>query len=150
VGGWISLRAIVIDPDIHVEVIWAGVLGSYEDLCVHWFNCENWDDETWKFWSETQFGEYGLPGKNEAFWAEASTDTYLSELEGIVQLHHATTEVFMPVALSRVMYEKMLAEGIVVEFFEHPGDDHNISQTFEMAMTRSINIFDIHLKGTGN
>ncbi len=121
-GGWITLRAMVIDPDIRVGVIWAGVLGSYDDLCVHWFNCENWDAATWAFWSETPFAEYGLPGKNEAFWAAASTDTYLSKLEGVVQLHHATTDVVVPVALSQVMYEKMLAEGIVVEFYKYPGE----------------------------
>ena len=70
---------------------------------------------------------------------------YLSELEGVVQLHHATTDVVVPVALSKVMYEKMMAEGIVVEFYEYPGDDHNISQTFEMAMVRSLKFFYIHL-----
>jgi dipeptidyl aminopeptidase/acylaminoacyl peptidase len=149
-GGWISLRAMVIDPDIRVGVIWAGVLGSYDDLCVNWFNCANWDEETWTFWSETPFAEYGLPEENEAFWTAASTDTYLSELQAVVQLHHATTDAAVPVALSQVIYEKMLAEGIVVEFYEYPGDDHNISQTFDLAMTRSLDFFDIHLKGTGN
>ncbi len=54
-GGWISLRAMVIDPDIRVGVIWGGVLGSYDDLCVHWFNCANWDDSTWTFWSRNPF-----------------------------------------------------------------------------------------------
>lgn len=106
-GGWISLRAMIIDPDIRVGVIWAGVLGSYDDLCVYWFNCANWDEETWTFWSQTPFAEYGLPEENEEFWTAASTDTYLSELQGIVQLHHATTDAGVPVELSQVMYEKI-------------------------------------------
>ena len=148
-GGWISLRAMIIDPNIRVGVIWAGVIGSYDDLCVHWFNCENWDAETWSFWSETPFAEYGLPEENEAFWAAASMDTYLPDLEGVVQLHHATTDGVVPVALSRVMYEKMIADGIAVEFYEYPQDDHNISQNFELAIRRTLDFFDIHLKGTG-
>ena len=149
-GGWISLRAMVIDPEIRVGVIWAGVVGSYEDLCVHWFNCENWDDEVWTFWSDTPFAEYGLPQEDEAFWASASTDTYLSELDGAVQLHHAITDTVVPVALSQAMYEEMIAEGIDVEYYEYPGDDHNISQTFDLAMTRTLDFFDIHLKGPEN
>ena len=149
-GGWISMRAMVADPDIRAVVIWGGAIGSYDDLCVHWFNCANWDDATWAFWSETPFAEYGLPGENEAFWAAASTDTYLSELEAVVQLHHATTDTVVPVALSRTMHEKMLAAGVEVEFYEYPGDDHNLSQTFELAMTRSLTFFDLHLKGTGD
>lgn len=146
-GGWITLRAMIVDPDIRVGVIWAGVIGSYNDLCVYWFNCENWDEQTWTFWSETPFAEFGLPSENKPFWEAASMDTYLSELHSPVQLHHAESDTVVPVALSRVMYEKMLALGIEVEFNQYPGDDHNISQTFDLAMKRSLRFFDIHLKG---
>lgn len=149
-GGWISMRAMVTDPDIRAGVIWGGAIGSYDDLCVHWFNCANWDDATWVFWTETPFAEYGLPAENEAFWSAASVDTYLSDLEAAVQLHHATTDAVVPVALSRAMFEKMLAAGIAVELYEYPGDDHNLSQNFNTAMTRSLDFFDLHLKGTGD
>ncbi|HSN77314.1 MAG TPA: alpha/beta fold hydrolase, partial [Anaerolineae bacterium] len=35
-GGWITLRAMVVDPDIQAGVIWGGVVGSYEDLLTGW------------------------------------------------------------------------------------------------------------------
>lgn len=33
----------------------------------------------------------------------------------------------------------------VVELYEYPGDDHNISQNFGVAMDRTIKFFDEHL-----
>lgn len=149
-GGWISIRAMIVDPDIRAGVVWAGVLGSYDDLCVYWFNCANWDDATWAFWQDTPFGEYGLPEENETFWVAASIDEYLSGLDSVMQLHHATTDAAVPVALAQVTYKKMLAAGVMVEYYEYPGDDHNISQNFDLAMTRSLDFFDLYLKGAGN
>jgi uncharacterized protein len=149
-GGWITIRAMSTDADIRVGVIWSGVLGSYEDLCLHWFNCDNWDAETWSYWSETPFAEFGLPSENEAFWDAASMDLYLADFQGAVQLHHAATDASVPVALSQVMFEKMQGEGILAEYYEYPNDDHNLSYNFDLAMERSLNFFDLHLKNTDN
>lgn len=149
-GGWITLRALVVDPDIRAAVIWSGALGSYADLCAYWFNCDNWDDATWAFWMDTPFATFGLPSENAEFWASVSADSYLPEIKGAVQLHHATTDTVVPVALSQIMFEKMADAGVDVEYFEYPGDDHNISQTFDLAMERSLNFFDLHLKGIEN
>ncbi len=35
-GGYLTLRAMVISPDIKVGVIWAGVVASYPDLLTRW------------------------------------------------------------------------------------------------------------------
>ncbi len=35
-GGYLTLRAMVISPDIKAGVIWAGVVGSYSDLLNRW------------------------------------------------------------------------------------------------------------------
>ena len=35
-GGYITLRAMVIDADIKAGVIWAGVVASYPDLVERW------------------------------------------------------------------------------------------------------------------
>jgi len=145
-GGWITMRALASDPDIRAGVIWGGAIGSYDDLCVHWFNCANWDEATWAFWTETPFYEYGLPEENEVFWAAASVDTNLSNLGAAVQLHHSTTDSVVPVGLSRAMYEKMRAASVDVELYEYASDDHNISQNFTTAMSRSLDFFDQHLK----
>jgi uncharacterized protein len=35
-GGYLTLRSMVISPDIKAGVIWAGVVASYPDLLTHW------------------------------------------------------------------------------------------------------------------
>ena len=35
-GGFLTLRAMVMSPDIKAGVIWAGVVGSYPDLINNW------------------------------------------------------------------------------------------------------------------
>src|SRR5690606_38600085 len=35
-GGYITLRSMVVDPDIKAGVIWAGVVANYPDLLTRW------------------------------------------------------------------------------------------------------------------
>lgn len=36
-GGNITLRSLVISPDIKAAVIWGGVVGTYDDLMNNWY-----------------------------------------------------------------------------------------------------------------
>ena len=52
----------------------------------------------------------------------------------------------MPVQYSDVLADQIEAVGGVVEYFRYPGDNHNISANFGVAMARSIAFFDAYLK----
>lgn len=52
----------------------------------------------------------------------------------------------MPVGTSQGLYEQMLAAGMPVEYYTYEGDDHDITSFFTMAMNRTIEFFDTHLK----
>ena len=41
IGGYITLRAMVTDPDIKAGVIWAGVVANYPDLLTRWRRSNN-------------------------------------------------------------------------------------------------------------
>ena len=146
-GGWITMKAMITDSSIRAGVLWAGVTGSYDDLCVYWFNCENWDDATWAFWVNTPYGEYGLPQEDPVFWEPTSMNNYLSKIEGVVQLHHAPSDAVVPIELSRLTYERLVTAGVTAEIYEYPGDNHNLAQNFDQAMARSLAFFDLYLKG---
>ena len=45
------------------------------------------------------------------------------------------------------LYEQIQAAGGTVEFYEYPGDDHNLSNYFSLAMRRSLEFFDRYVKG---
>jgi dipeptidyl aminopeptidase/acylaminoacyl peptidase len=91
---------------------------------------------------------YGTPEENPTFWASISPNTYLSDISGPLQLHHATGDGSVPVILSEILYDQMTALGLPVELYVYQGDNHNISANFDEAMVRSVMFFDVYVKGT--
>lgn len=151
-GGQITLRAMVVSPDIKAGVIWGGVVASYPDLLEHW---RRTTDATATLsptsvrgrWRRELLEFYGLPEENPDFWASISPNTYVSELSGPVQLHHSTSDESVPFVLSELLYAEILAAGVPVEFYVYEGDDHDITANFTTAMRRSVAFFDRYVKG---
>jgi dipeptidyl aminopeptidase/acylaminoacyl peptidase len=149
-GGYITLRSMVIDPGLRAGVIWAGVVGSYTDLATRWRPTPTpggtpVPPRGWRF-GLTQ--EFGSPVENPAFWASISANSYLEDLSGPIQLHHGTADTSVPLAFSETLYEQIQAAGGVAELHVYPGADHNLAQPFSVAMQRTIEFFDLYLKGT--
>jgi dipeptidyl aminopeptidase/acylaminoacyl peptidase len=151
-GGFLTLRAMVISRDIKAGVIWGGVVGSYADMLTRWRrrtgptptpspNSRRWRTE----WVE----RYGTPEQNPEFWNSVSANAYLADLSGPVQLHHATADESVPLEFSVELAEAIQAAGVPVELYTYEGDNHNISTYFTTAMNRSIAFFDQVLKDGG-
>lgn len=153
-GGHITLRAMVISDEIDAGVIWGGVVASYPDLFERW---RRRDDEgptptpnptrTRGRWRLSMIDTYGTPEENPAFWASISSNTYVADLSGPIQLHHATTDASVPAEFSEILYEQILEAGRTAELYLYEGDNHNIFANFWTAMGRSIEFFDVHVKG---
>lgn len=92
---------------------------------------------------------YGTPEENPAFWASISSNTYVGDLSGPLQLHHATTDTTVPVEYSETLYEQVLEAGRPAELYLYEGDNHNLFANFWTAMGRSIEFFDTYVKGGG-
>jgi uncharacterized protein len=155
-GGFITLRAMVVSGEIRAGVIWGGVVASFPDLFDHWWRRAG-DGPTptpdptrprgrWRF---DLIDTYGTVDENPAFWAAISSNSYVANLSGPVQLHHATTDAVVPVALSEILYGELQAAGVPAELYLYEGDNHNIYANFWTAMNRSIAFFDAYLKGEG-
>jgi dienelactone hydrolase len=158
-GGQITLRAMVVSPDIKVGVIWGGVVGSYPDLINVWWlpreaergltptpDPDTPSTPTRGRWRSQLYETYGSPEENPAFWASISPNSYLSDLAGPIQLHHGMADHSVPPALSEILYAELQEAGIYSELYEYPGDDHDITNNFTLAMQRSIAFFDRYLK----
>lgn len=148
-GGHITLRNMVVDPSIKAGVIWAGVVASYPDLLNNWRRTSSsplpspsYPGRRWRIILQEQ---HGTPEQNPEFWNSISATNYLDQISGPVQLHHGTADTSVPVQFSRTLVQKMKDVRKVVELYEYPGDDHNISQNFGVAMDRTIKFFDEHL-----
>lgn len=146
-GGHITLRVMVTSRDVKAGVIWAGVVGSYEDLMYRWRPTPIPTLSTaGRRFTQQLVETYGLPQENPSFWDSISPITFVHEISGPLQLHHATEDSVVPVYFSQRLAEAMQAAGQPVEFYTYPGDDHNLADSFSLAMQRSVEFFDRYLK----
>ncbi len=148
-GGYITLRSMIVDPGIQAGVIWAGVVGPYPNI----FDQDNFRiDATPSVegrgrWRLELFQMFGAPEENPEFWETISANSYLEALgERPIQLHHGTADTSVPYSVSELLYNQLLAAEQPAEFYGYPGDDHNLSIGFSLAMQRSIQFFDAYVK----
>ncbi len=148
-GGYITLRSMIVDPGIQAGVIWAGVVGPYPNI----FDRDNFRiDATPSVegrgrWRLELFQMFGAPEENPEFWENISANSYLEALgERPIQLHHGTADTSVPYSVSELLYNQLLAAEQPAEFYGYPGDDHNLSIGFSLAMQRSIQFFDAYVK----
>ena len=164
-GGQVTLRAMVVSDEIKAGVIWGGVVAPYPDVIESWdyrrnaiFSAlmdagfgANTSDGNWlrefSDWVMAFSGEYGTWEENPEFWASISPNSYLDDLSGPIQLDHSLDDEMVPVAWSTTLAEQLQAAGVPYEFYTYRKDNHNISENFGVAMQRSINFFDMYVKG---
>ena len=84
--------------------------------------------------------------KNGIAGSPISANSYLADLSGPIQLHHGTEDEDVPLEFSATLYGQILATNMPVEFYSYEGDNHNISISFDIAMQRTIEYFDLYLK----
>lgn len=149
-GGYITLRSMVITQDIKAGVIWAGVVASYPDMLTRWRRANApaiTSTPSARSWRYSLVNEYGSPEQNPEFWGSISANSFLGDLSGPIQLHHGTLDEDVPLEFSELLFYQMLEANQYVEFYKYDGDNHNISNYFATAMQRTIEFFDRYVKG---
>ena len=146
-GGGITLRSMVISKDIKAGVIWAGVVGSYSDLLNNWRRRDisqssppHWATS----WRQRLIDQYGEPSKNPEFWNSISANSYVKDISGPVQLHHAKEDSHVPFLFSQELNKELAEAGKSVEFYSYEGNDHNLTESFDIAMERSIGRYPLN------
>ncbi|MBI2420527.1 MAG: alpha/beta fold hydrolase [Candidatus Levybacteria bacterium] len=163
-GGFITLRAMVVSRDIKAAVIWAGVVASYQDLFERWRrrgvpsgtsltpstrggSSASPDERASRGgWRQALSAQFGTPEENPDFWNSLSANNFLSDISGPIQLHHGTADASVPVEFSQTLEKQLKEAGKNVELFTYEGDDHNIAANFNIAAERSVEFFDRYLK----
>jgi len=166
-GGYLTLRAMVISPDIKAGVIWSGVVGSYPEMMYNWPGAiratpsptpvpgslpdsspgsSSGPPPGSRIWRTDWIATYGTPEENPEFWDSVSATSYLADLSGPLQLHHTRADESVPPEFSIRLAERVRAAGGTADLYLYDGDDHNISNYFSTAMARTVEFFDEYLK----
>ena len=147
-GGFLTLRSMVVNKDIKAGVIWAGVVASYPDLLHRWRRGSPRPTMPGGrgSWRQSLQEKYGTPEENPEFWNSISANSFLKDISGPLQLHHGTADSSVPVEFSQTLEKQMKDIGKTIELYTYPGDDHNLSSGFNIAMQRSVEFFDKYLK----
>ncbi|MEM8856705.1 MAG: alpha/beta fold hydrolase [Chloroflexota bacterium] len=150
-GGFIALRSMIISEEIKAGVLWGGVVANFDSIMNEWVmeDSERFEEIRTE-WRNDWYGQYGSPEENPEFWRAISSNSYLTDLSGPLQIHHATGDAVVPVAFSQTLQAEMEAAGMPSELFLYQGDDHNIAGNFWTAMQRSVAFFDQHVKAVGS
>ena len=92
-GGYITLRAMVISRDIKAGVIWGGVVASYPDMITRWRATPPATLSAGaRDWRSSFIEQYGTFEENPQFWASISANSYLADLSGPLQFHHGEAD----------------------------------------------------------
>jgi len=145
-GGFITLRSMVISKDIKAGVIWAGVVAPYPDLYTRWNPGARDVPQGPGTWIYSMEQSFGTPETNPQFWHSISANSYLKDLNGPIQIHTGTADEEVPWQYSQMLYDEMQAAGQEAEFYTYDGDNHNISNSFNVAMQRTVEFFDRYVK----
>ena len=151
-GGFITLRSMVVRDDVKAGVIWGGVVASYPDLINNWRRGSGTITPSplptgARRWRQVLVEEFGEPSEDSSFWRSLSANSYLEDISGPVQLHHGTLDESVPVSFSQKLEKQLKDAGKTVEYFEYSGDDHDITSNFSVAAERSVEFFDRYVKG---
>jgi len=151
-GGNLTLRAMVVSPDIKAGVIWGGVVGTYYDLANNWVRKKPWhpspvEEMTHRYGMQDIINDYGTIDENPGFWHSIDPVYNVSYISGPIQLDHALYDDDVPYKFSEVLKKALENAGKEVELYGYNTTNHNIpSPYFEAAMKRSLAFFDKYLK----
>jgi len=151
-GGNITLRDIVVNrTDIKAVVIWGGVVGSINEIMNNWQNRVSYkpDAEDLRLRnlnSNTLVGIYGTPAENPDFWNSVDPTFFVKDITTPIQIHVGLADNQVPPDFSSSLRDKLQSNNKVVEYYQYPGANHDINQSFGVAMKHSIDFFNKYLK----
>lgn len=150
-GGSITLRDLVIQKDIKAAVIWAGVVGSYDEIMNNWQNRVTYKPDKEDLFLRNKNRDilekiYGDYKTKPGFWNSVDPTYFIKDIVTPIQIHVGLSDNQVPPDFSQSLYQKLQKENKTSEFYSYPNTDHNLSQSFSIAMKRSIEFFDKYLK----
>jgi uncharacterized membrane protein/uncharacterized membrane protein YbhN (UPF0104 family)/esterase/lipase len=146
-GGEITLKVLEIatkDPETLTKIKSAVVWGPVTNLS-DWFNKTHvpWLQETKNnpnYYAET-FKIMGTPETNPLLWQSVSPVNYLSDIQTPVQVDQGIADGTVSYRTAIELYDNLISLNKTAALLLYPGNDHNLSQSWNKASTNSLNFF---------
>lgn len=147
------LRASAVKPEIPATVIWAGAILTYGDRLKYGINDNSYvprPTPTGPVVTSIRTKMRELYGEYDAtvpFWQAMSPATYLSDLQGAIQINHAINDDVVNIGYSRDFAELIENTDVPFELNQYQSGGHNITgATFVEAMENTTRFFHEYLK----
>jgi dipeptidyl aminopeptidase/acylaminoacyl peptidase len=150
-GGQIALKVGVIDKNIKAVSVWGGVVAPINEIMNNWQNRVSYKPDPLDLRLRNEGKDlltaaYGNPATNPTFWNLADPNSYLKDIKIPIQVQVGLADNQVPPDFSKGLYQRLRLIGKTVEYFEYPGANHDINQSFSKAMGRTIDFFNRYLK----
>lgn len=150
-AGNILLRSMAVKPDIPAIVIWAGAVYSYVDMQKYGIQDSSYRLPQNRSMLQNRrnelFKKYGSPSAQSIFWRQVAPTSFLSEIKGAIQLHHAVDDNVVNIGYSRDLLTLLSKTSVPHEFFEYESGGHDIEgENFQLAMQRTVDFLKKYLQ----
>lgn len=150
-AGNIVLRSMAVKPTIPAVVIWAGAVYTYVDQREYGINDQSYrqPQAVTAIRSRRQelFNKVGSPSAQSEFWKLVAPTSFLNDLKGAIQVHHAVDDTVVDIRYSRNLNMLLDKTSVKHELFEYENGGHNLTgPSFVQAMQRTVEFFNNYLK----
>lgn len=137
-GGQIALSVLEITGASYPTVLWAPVSKPFPYSILYYTDdIEDHGKALRKVVADFE-ADYDI----EAY----SLTNFLDRIQAPIQLHQGTTDDAVPVKWSDNLNQSLKDEGLEVEYFKHPGSDHNLTPGWNEAVQRNLEFYRKNLK----
>jgi len=149
-AGNVVLRSLVVRPEIPAAVVWAGAVYSYADFARYGIADSSYQPPQSNVERVRRRRElflvYGEPKNGHPFWKLVAPTSFLDDLEGAIQIHHAQDDNVVDIGYSRNLIKLLHDAKIPSELNEYQSGGHNLTgNTFSQAMQKTVDFYRKYL-----
>lgn len=149
-AGNIVMRSLAARPDIPAAVIWAGAVYTYTDFTTYRIQDSSYvplpSSSPTTGRRQRLIAAVGEITEENPYWKLVAPTSYLNDLTGAIQIHHAVDDDVVNIEYSRNLKALLDKTSVQHQLFEYESGGHNLSgYAFVEAMERGVNFFKKYL-----
>jgi dipeptidyl aminopeptidase/acylaminoacyl peptidase len=139
-GGWLTLKAIIIDRSITVAALFGSM--SADDID-NYKRIYKWHPEV----IDDVNMVIGSPDEKPDIYEKMSPINFLKDMPNYIIMHRGADDKVIPVEWSERLRDELIRENKVVEYYTYPRQGHGLNgKARDISMERTVVFFNRYLK----